>query len=399
MKILDVSPRRTFPAAQGSSVRTSQLLRHLSGRHEVRQFSFSRRGWTLAREEEQVRVTPGYVEHRHRGRLGGLLAEASERTWVRAPVATAAALAVSRPPLLDDWLAWADVALVEFPWLFSYCRARRRSAPLVLATHNVEPDKFASYAACVRSPFARRTWLGLISRMEATAVAGADLVLAVSERDRAEMLRRYRVAPGKVVVIPNGADTDAVRPAGETERREARRALGLPDRPTGMFAGADVPPNRAGLRWIESLARRSDAWTFLVVGAVSRPRRNGSLHATGLVEDFALHLRAADAALCPIAHGGGTKIKLIEGLAAGLPTVAFEHSIQGLDLRDGEHVLVAPESEDGLLEALARISGDPALARRIGGNAARFIAQRHQWKAAAARLEECLTRLVDGTDA
>jgi glycosyltransferase involved in cell wall biosynthesis len=399
LRILDVSPRRTFPAAQGSSVRTSHLLRHLSGRHEVRQFSFSRRGWTLAREEEQVRVTPGYVEHRHRGRFGGLFAEASERAWVRAPVATATALAISRPPILDDWLAWADVVLVEFPWLFSYCRARRPAAPLVLSAHNVEPDKFAAYAECFRSPFARGAWLRLIARMEARAVAGADLVLAVSERDRGEMLRRYRIAPERVVVIPNGADTDAVRPAGEAERREARRALGLPDRPTVIFAGADVPPNRAGLRWIESLARRSDAWTFLVVGAVSRPRRSGSLHATGLVDDFALHLRAADAALCPITHGGGTKIKLLEGLAAGLPTVAFEHSIQGLDIRDGEHLLVAPESEDGLLEALARISGDAALARRIGGNAARFIAQRHQWKAAAARLDECLTRLVVGPDA
>ena len=398
MKILDVSPRRTFPAAQGSSVRTYQLLRHLSRRHEVRQFSFSRRGWTLAREESEVRVAPSYVEHRHRGRFGGLVAETSERAWLRAPVATAAALAISRPRVLDAWLDWADVVLVEFPWLFSYCRARRPSAPLVLSAHNVEPDKFASYADSVRRPVARGAWLRLIARMEANAVAGADLVLAVSEADRDEMLRRYRLSPRKVAVIANGADTDALRPAGEDERREARRTLGLPDRPTAIFAGADVPPNRAGLRWVERLARRTDAWTFLVVGAVSRPRRSGSLRATGVVEDFALHLRAADAALCPIAHGGGTKIKLLEGLSAGLPTVAFEHSIHGLDVRNEEHLLVVPESEDGLLAALARIAGDAPLARRLGGNAARFVAERHRWTDAAMRLDDRLAELVGALD-
>ena len=69
--------------------------------------------------------------------------------------------------------------------------------------------------------------------------------------------------------------------------------------------------------------------------------------ATGLLDDFGVALAAADFALCPIEFGGGTKIKLLEGLAAGLPTVAFAEALHGLDL-DGE-VLAAPKSEHGLL--------------------------------------------------
>jgi len=65
------------------------------------------------------------------------------------------------------------------------------------------------------------------------------------------------------------------------------------------------------------------------------------------------------------AHGGGTKVKLFECMAAGLPTVAFEEAIRGISVIPGEHLLVAGKDERRLLDALDTLATDVRLARSV----------------------------------
>ena len=395
MRILDVSPRVAYPAVSGSRVRVLGLLRPLSRRHEIRQFSQVR--WQdlgSQRAPQEVRISPSYLEHRWADPAASLLCEVSERAWVRAPVLAGAALRLRRPAVLRELLRWADVTLVEFPWQFGFCRRPRPRGPLVLASHNVEALKFPQYALAAGKVIRRGPWLRYIERAEAEAVAGADLILAVSPADRLEFIERYGADPSRVVVVPNGADTEAYRPADPEARRAAKRELGLPDRPTVIFTGANVPPNWAGLRWVLRLASRTDRFTFLVVGHLSRPRREANVVATGPVPEMAPWFRSADMAVCPIRFGGGTKIKLLESMAAGLPTVAFAESIHGLDVKEGEHLLVAGRSEAEWLAALHLLADDSGLAHRLGRAAAAFVARHHDWSRISEELETALLRLV-----
>lgn len=392
MRILDVSPRVVHPATRGSSVRAANLLRALAERHEVRQLSqarLSHRG-----DPEGARghfaVTPSYAELRTAAPVATAATELGARSWVRAPILSGAGL--GRSPRLRALIDWADVVLVEFPWQFAACRRARSDVPIVLAGCNVEAAKFADYAVASGSPRTAPIWLRVIEQLERRAVQGADLVLAVSDADRDELIRRYSPASQRVVTVPNGADTTRYRPTPPGARRAARASLGLPDRPTVLFAGADVPPNRAGLTWVRRLAAQAPQLTFLVTGAVAPPSRDGIV-ATGLLEDFGIALAAADFALCPIEFGGGTKIKLLEGLAAGLPTVAFAEALHGLDV-DGA-VLAAPKSERGLLQALDRLA-DPAVARELSRRGRDWVVDRYDWRAIARRLEVHLEDLVAG---
>jgi len=122
MRILDVSPRTVYPPENGSSVRIYHLLRHLSRRHEIRQFSQPRLAqfWNkpFARE---VWVTPSYQEHRYTHPLPSLASEFCHRLWISQPVLIGAAMSVADPRRLREWLSWADLVLVEFPWQFAYC--------------------------------------------------------------------------------------------------------------------------------------------------------------------------------------------------------------------------------------------------------------------------------------
>jgi glycosyltransferase involved in cell wall biosynthesis len=197
------------------------------------------------------------------------------------------------------------------------------------------------------------------------------------------------------VVIPNGADTERYRPVDAEARSAARRSLGLLDRPVVVFAGSAIPPNSRGLEWVQRVAARDDRFTFLVVGKVaSRADADGNLVCTGFVEDFPRHLRAADIALCPIEYGGGTKIKLLEALASGLPVVAFAETVGGLEVRDGEHLLIVPKDVGAVAAALDRLAGDPTLAQRLGAGGRAYVHEHHGWDAIAVRLEAALERLM-----
>jgi glycosyltransferase involved in cell wall biosynthesis len=303
---------------------------------------------------------------------------------------------MSRPGELDELMAWADVVMVEFPWQFEHCRRRASGTPLALSTHNVEVEKFASWASAAGTRLSR-PWLNYVERSEAAAVREADLVIAVKQGDREVFVRGYGADPGRVAVVPNGADTRLYRPADPARRTEAKIRLGLGEKPVAVYTGTVQPANLAGLEWVRRLARRRPDIDFVVVGQVGgEPGTAGNLTTTGQVDDLRPWLEAADLALCPIEHGGGTKIKLLEALAAGLPVVAFPSAIDGLDVRDGEELLVCEPSEEALAAAVGRLGDDPALAARLGESGRAFMTASHDWELLGDTLDAALSRLIQG---
>ena len=396
VRILDVSPRVTYPLDRGSAVRIFNLLRHLGHRHHVRQFSQAQsQDERYGRLSDEVRHSPSFSEYHWADRAASFLSEISERSWPTAPILSGAALRLRRPRALRRLFSWADVTLVEFPWQFDFCRRHARG-PVVLASHNVEALKFPQYRSASGLPARRDVWLRLIEKTEARAVSQADLILAVSREDRQHFVERYGVESSRVAVIPNGAEIERYRPATADSRLEARRSLGLPDRPVVFFTGSDVPPNRAGLSWIRRLAASTDRFTFLVAGPVSRKTTEGRMIATGRVADISVCFRAADIFACPIRHGGGTKIKLLEALAAGLPTVAFPESTHGLDVRNEEHLLTEGADEEAWIAALHRLADDRAFSSRLGRAGAAHVEIHHDWARIAEDLELVLVRLLEG---
>jgi glycosyltransferase involved in cell wall biosynthesis len=390
VRILDVSPQVVFRQRSGSQVRTANLLAALH--HEVRQFAQGR--WADRRTPREACRATSYLQHVYRDPVAALVTELSWRTWVFAPILSGLALRLRPPRLLTEWLRWADVTLVEFPWQFGYCRRVHPRGLLVLAGHNVEPETFASRAMCAPRTRFRAAWLAGIERLERAAVTGADLVVAVSEADRRALVRRYGVPATRVVVVPNGADTVRYRPVAPEVRAAARRDLGLPGRPTVVFTASGGPANLAGLAWVRRLAARTRRFTFLVLGGVSHRATDGSVVATGPVDDLGPYYRAGDLGICPIEFGGGTKIKLLETMSAGLPTVAFPETVRGLKVVPGRELLVAAKSEDALLAALNQLADDANTAREVGQAGARFVRAHHDWRDLGRSLGESLAALA-----
>ena len=340
------------------------------------------------------------MELRREHPISALLMHASCRFWHSAPLLAGLATRMSGLGAVANLFRWADVVMVEYPWQFEICRRLTPpGTPVVLSSVNVETDKFASWAEAVNvSPAVAAPWLRYVQRAERNAVARADLVTTVSELDRQAFVDRFSADPARTVVVPNGVDTHHFRPVSPEQRASAKGALGLPvERPVVLFQGADMPANRAGLEWVRRLAAADERFTFLVVGSIAAAERTGRLVAMGSVPDMRPYLAAADLGICPIAHGGGTKLKLLECMAAGLPTVAFAEAIRGTAVRPGEEALVVPADENELLNALGSLATDARVARRISDAARELVERRYDWTGIATVLEGALLALSPAT--
>jgi len=398
VRIGDISSRPTYPPRDGAGIRTNNLLRYLSSDHEVRQYASARKLFRKPSVDVCASSTvPLYVCNVNSSLVSGLASAVGSRAW-HGNVFAGVDLPISRPKALSRILEWADVVLVEQPWQFAYCRRLRPKRPLVLAAHNVELQTRTSHAeaACVRvGP--KSAILRWVRRVEGRAVGDADLIVAVSESDRQGFVDCYGVPPERIAVVENGTDTERFVPVAPNQKVAIRARLGLPDGPIVIFMAAhSKAPDVAALQWVRRVAARMPECTFVVTGGILRPASEGNFLATGWVEDVAPYLQAADLALCPVAHGGGTKLKLFDSLAVGLPVIAFAETLHGTALRDGEELLVSEPELTAVVRSLRAVLEDPFLATRLGTAARRFVVRRHDWERSAVQLEGVLVELVEG---
>jgi len=231
--------------------------------------------------------------------------------------------------------------------------ARRR--PVVYNAHNLESSfRHELDRGAVAGIGDQRTLRSfercLLARScESWMVSQADIVAA---RDLCPSAR-LRYAPNVVDV----ARITPVLPAVDEQR-----AI--------FVANFAYEPNCNGLRFLldDVLPRvwrqLPDARLTLVgAGLEQPPCADPRVETLGFVEDLHAPYARASCAVVPLLQGGGTPLKLIEALAYGLPIVATSHATAGLEVRDGEHCLIA-EGDEGFAAALVHIlrGGAPELA-------------------------------------
>jgi sugar transferase (PEP-CTERM/EpsH1 system associated) len=331
VKVLFLTHRLPYAPNRGDRVRAYHLLRVLSRRAEVDLLS-------LVHDDDEALHTTD------------LASLASSVTAVRVPrvrnlVRSVLGLATSTPTthtMLDSPELSAAVSLLASrapDVVLAYCSGMARCAlepalrdrPLVLDMVDVDSAKWAAMAETHAPP---RSWIygreaRVLRTFEAAAAAHASTTMVVTDKERQTM---SAIAPGaRVEVVSNGVDAARLRP---------------PSGPTGeplvVFCGVmNYTPNEEAAIWFARkvwplvIARRPDA-RFDIIGSNPTPAvqalsdPNGHITIIGAVPDVAPHLWRAAVSVAPLQTARGIQNKVLEAVAAGLPTVVTPIVSEGL---------------------------------------------------------------------
>jgi glycosyltransferase involved in cell wall biosynthesis len=290
-----------------------------------------------------------------------------------------------------DW----DGLIIEHDWAAEWRHELPARIPAALVFQNLTDDLLRRQAASSNGVSKLRALRdATLSRRETMrAVAGFDRAFACSRVDADIVTSRYGLP---CAVVPNGADTAAL---AEVDGSKAH-----PDRV--LFTGTmNYPPNADGVAWfvdaVLPLVRDlRPGVLFEVVGRnpgedILKLHDPGRIEIRGRVPDLRLHFEQAGVVVVPLRSGSGTKLKLLEALAAGRPVVATSIGAEGVEVRDGEHLLVADDTS-AFARAVDRLLGDPAAANAMGEAGRRVATDRYSWSSIGAHFAAEVTSWLSG---
>jgi len=234
---------------------------------------------------------------------------------------------------------------------------------------------------------------------ETRIVSDADRIVAANVVERAELLRDYRAHASRIATVPCGVDTDLFTPG---DRAEARRRLGLDDRPVLLWVGR-IAPIKGLDTLLDTVARLREAgrdMRLLVVGGEADEPTNGHetslrrrIAALGLGESvrfvgpqpqsvLPLYYAAADVTVLPSYYESFGMVAL-EAMACGSPVIASRVGGLVTTVRDGVTGFLVPDGDvEALAERIETLVGDPELRWRLGREGVRWAAQ-HRWPCVA----------------
>jgi glycosyltransferase involved in cell wall biosynthesis len=301
---------------------------------------------------------------------------ASLATALRRPYAAARHSAPELGALAAEG-RWSSVQS-ETPWLLP--AAVRAGRPVVLDAIDVETDIMRSFAEHEERPLHRLRWSWEAAKTERWELAAARRVDAVCVTGDHEAAAFERMGAREIVVVPNGVDVDAVPFAPPAPGARFIYVGHFGYRPNQLAARELV------VEVLPALQRLVPGAELALVGRDAGPelRRlaGPAVDVVGEVPEMLPHLRRARATIVALRSGAGTKLKVLEAMAAGVPVVSTRFGVEGIAVRDGEHVLLA-ETPAELAEAAARLASDDALGLALAERARRLVERSFDWSVVA----------------
>lgn len=390
LKILWVKTGTLYPLDSGGKKRTQAMLSELSKHHEVTYLALKDKNLPLAPEESEAGYATRKLWLTWEETAGGSLKFFAELLGNFLFSSLPYALAKYRSKAMESEIARLcreekfDLVICDFlSPAANFLRIREAlGAPTVLFQHNVEAQIWKRLAAGKRNPIARWYFGSQFRRMvkwEKRLSEIFDGVVMVSPEDTAFARQEYGL--GNVLGdVPTGVDPDYFQTGERTSDGPAT---------IGFLGSMDWMPNIEAVQWFvkeifPEVKSEVPGARLLVIGR--RPpasiramaEQDPQIEVTGTVDDVRPFLARCDFLTVPLLSGGGTRIKIMEALAAGLPVVSTTIGAEGLGLVDEEHLLIA-DSAPEFARAVARMAGDPALRQRLSAGGSALVRADYSW--------------------
>jgi len=287
------------------------------------------------------------------------------------------------------------ISLLQFefptPSISSFLVKKLLRIPLVYDAHNIETDRIRSMEK------ASSVYLAITKLMENVSCKISDLIFVVSERDK-EQLVSWGVPERKVETIPNSVEIS--RFSRGLNNNKIRNQYKLEEKIVLLFHGPlDYPPNREAAKILANtlmpnILKKHANVHLLLVGRNPPRISHPNITVTGYVENLPDYIAAADIALVPLLKGGGTRIKILEYMAAGKAVVSTVKGAEGLDLLSGKDALITKYPDSNFIDLVIQLIEDSSLRENIGANARRKAVSLYAWKETAKKAVQEYERAI-----
>ncbi|MBI1915856.1 MAG: glycosyltransferase [Planctomycetes bacterium] len=394
LHVVIVDEELPYPLTSGKRIRTANLVLRLARRHRITYLCHRN-----ADEEEARQAATFFADHgvepimveRPVPRKSGLgfYLRLAANLFSPLPYSVTSHTSRALKEAAREYAANHSVDLWQCEWT-PYAETLRdlEGAPRVIMAHNIESQIWQRYGETEEDPLKRwyikRQWRKF-QRFERRAFAAATRVVTVSTPDAD--LARSQFEARHVSVVDNGVDTSYFRPDG-TEREPGRI----------LFLGSlDWRPNLDAVRLLldhifpavlaaEPLARLSLVGRNPPEWLARRAAEVPNVELAGNVADVRPYLCRSGVMVVPLRVGGGSRLKILESLASGLPVVSTTVGAEGLCLEDGQHLTIADGVEEMARALLATIDS-PGPARAQAGRGREVVLSRYDWDALGGKLE------------
>lgn len=391
-KILFVGTACPFGDISGAGLRTLNLIRLLERIGEVTVVFATGREWTLYQEEQTRAAFNVALISRYLETPVGNLRDRYRKIFDPSFMNTNGV----KVPAEDVRRVGALVESHDLVWLHTLKLAnafRRDHWPKSVMDVDDYPSRFHRSAAGHEPTLQRRLHRRQRSfswrRHEARCLERFDVLTVCKPSDVAHF-----GDPARVRVVPNGFNVDGAEPFPYPP----------PALRIGMIGDFNYLPNHDGLRWFirevwQKVRGRFPKVSLRLVGKgsaeIAREFAEQGVEGLGYVSDVASEIGSWSLMIVPTRLGGGTHLKVAEGLARGVPIVTTSHGARGYDLVPEVHAFVT-DGMDEFIRGCSAILEDPAVGQRLRQSGLELFRERFSWDSILPAVEQtvaaCLAR-------
>jgi len=392
MKILWICPFFLHPTDRGAQIRTLGTLKELHKRHEIHFAALNDpRNIDGPQRSSEYSSRHIAVEHSAPGRRSlGIIPQLAGSIVNPMPLAVSRYFSAKLRQEIDALIAAEHYDSIVCDFLAAAPNVTDLG-DCILFQHNVETTIWQRHVEQC-STLAKRIFFQMqakkMAAYERKICRAVKHVIAVSEIDASRMKSMFGIE--HVTSVPTGVDVEYFASRGES-----------PATSDIVFCGSmDWLPNVDAVEYFLSqvlplIRERLPNTTFTIAGRSPDARvlkavdGLAGVHVTGRVDDMRNYLWGAKISVVPIRIGGGTRLKIYECMAAGLPVVSTTVGAEGLSYKDGTDILIADDPRtmaDGCVRLLSDEASRSLIAKHALGRAQRECS----WEAVTRQFEAIL---------
>jgi glycosyltransferase involved in cell wall biosynthesis len=392
MKILWICPFFLHPTDRGAQIRTLGTLKELHKRHEIH-FAALNDPQNTEGPKRSSEYSSRAILVEHAAPARGSMAILPQLVGsIFNPVPMAVSRYASRD--LRRKIS-ALIAAEEYDAIVcDFLAAAPNLAELpqaVLFQHNVETTIWQRHAAQCDSMLKRLFFQMQARKMEVyerKICRAVKHVIAVSEIDASRMRSAFGIE--SVTSVPTGVDVEFYAPPDDSPAVSEMVFSGsmdwLPNVDAVEFFLSEVLPlirEKLPNASFTIAGRSPDARVLKAAEGVA------GVTVTGKVADMRPYLWGSKLSVVPIRIGGGTRLKIYECMAAGLPVVSTTVGAEGLSYTDGRDILLADDPADLAAACIRLLTNEPAR-RALARNAMERVRRDFSWEAVSRDFEKIL---------